>query len=91
MTEAMDDRVRKFCGDCGKDVAANATSCAACGASLRAVPLPDHDALSTRAADRARDDTRAGGLPIEGRLGLVAILGFFLALVYAFHYIGRSH
>ncbi len=84
MSEDRAAHVRQFCGDCGGAVDAGAETCAACGSVLRSVaPAP--------LAVEGPDSTRAGGLPVDGRLGLVAVLGFFLALVYAFHYIGRSH
>lgn len=74
----MSARVRRHCGSCGAPYPEQGASCPACGARQAPLGAPDEDVLE-------------GVAPSTIRWMLLAFLGLFLAVLYAFHYIGISH
>lgn len=74
----MTARVRRHCGSCGAPFSDAGPTCPACGASQASL------AATARGVPPAVS-------PSTIRWMLLAFLGLFLAILYAFHYIGVSH
>lgn len=74
----MTARVRRHCGSCGASFSDAGSLCPACGASQASLATSAEGGAATAA-------------PSTIRWMLLAFLGLFLAILYAFHYIGVSH